>query len=76
MFEKSNLTDEDVEKEIERLNASDEVAIARKERRIKYARRQYLYTLRSLAKHGSELIESGITLDLLNQMSSDVEEAE
>jgi len=74
MFKKSALTDEDVEKEIERLNSSYEVAVARKERRIQYKRRQYLYTLRSLEKHGKELIESGLSIEMLNQMSNEFDE--
>ena len=76
MFEKSQLTDQDVEKEIKRLNASDEVAIARKEQRLQYKRRQRLYNLRSLEKHGKELIESGMTIELLNKISGEFEEVE
>ena len=39
------LTDEQVEAEIERLNASEAVALARREARLRYKRRQYLYQL-------------------------------
>ena len=42
------LTDEEVEKEIERLTASPAVALARREARLKYKRRQVLYNLRDL----------------------------
>ena len=44
------LTDEEVEQEIERLNAFKAVALARREQRLKYKRRQYLYQLRDLKK--------------------------
>ena len=57
------LTDEEVEREIARLNASPDVKLAQKEVRLKYKRRLALYNLRSLEKRGKELAESGITLD-------------
>lgn len=63
---KRGLTDDEVEREIERLNNSPYVALARKEQRIKYKRRQYLYTLRSFEKRGIEMTESGITEDMLD----------
>ena len=40
------LTDEQVEAEIARLNASEAVKLARHEQRLKNRRRQYLYNLR------------------------------
>lgn len=55
------LTDEDVELEINRLQQSDAVKLAQRERRYKYRRRQYLYTLRWYEKRGNELIAQGIT---------------
>ena len=64
-MKKRGLTDEEVEKEIERLQQSPYVALSRKEQRIKYKRRQTLYTLRQLDKRGRELAEAGITLDTL-----------
>lgn len=42
------LTDAQVDTEIERLNASPLVKLARKERSVRYARRRYLYDLRRL----------------------------
>lgn len=63
---KRGLTDEQVEREIERLQGSAYVELARKEQRIRYKRRQYLYYLRSLEKRGVELTEAGITVDMLN----------
>lgn len=62
------LTDEQVEAEIERLNASEAVALARREARLRYRRRQYLYQLRDLEKKGKALLESGITREVLDAM--------
>ncbi len=53
------LSDDQVEAEIQRLNSSDYVRLARKANRVKYARRQYLYTLRALEKQGRQLAEAG-----------------
>ena len=61
------LTDEQVEREIERLNASDAVALARKAR-LEYRRRQYLYQLRDLEKKGKALMAAGITREVLDAM--------
>lgn len=55
------LTDEQVEMEISRLLASDEVKLAKQEVRIKYKRRQYLYQLRWMEKRGKKLMEDGVT---------------
>jgi SOS response regulatory protein OraA/RecX len=68
------LTDEQVEAEIERLNASDAVALARLEARLRYRRRQYLYNLRNLEKQGKALMAAGITKELLNELYSKCEE--
>ena len=62
------LTDEEVEREIERLNASEAVALARREQRLKYKRRQYLYQLRDLEKKGKALLASGITREVLDAL--------
>lgn len=69
---KKVLTDEQVEKEIERLLESPLVKLAKKEMRIRYKRRQYLYTLRNLEKHGRELQESGITFDILDSIEAEI----
>lgn len=61
------LTDYEVDKEIERLNASPAVLLARQEQRLKYRRRQYLYTLRSFEKRGKELMADGITYEMLKE---------
>ena len=57
------LTDEQVEMEIARLTASEEVQLAKKEIRIKYKRRQYMYQLRNMEKRGEQLKKDGITLE-------------
>jgi hypothetical protein len=62
------LTDEQVEKEIKKLSATEEVKIARRELRLKYKRRQQLYTLRALHKRGEELLEAGITVQNIDEM--------
>ncbi len=63
---KGFLTDEQVEQEIERLTRSPQVALARREQRLRYKRRQYLYQLRDLEKKGYALEKAGITMDVLN----------
>jgi len=70
-MKKHGLTDEEVEQEITRLQKSPYVELARKEQRIRYKRRQYLYSLRSFEKRGIELTESGITLDMLDDFVND-----
>lgn len=65
---KEFLTDEAVEMEIARLAATDAVRLARRELRLKYKRRQTLYTLRALEKRGKELEEAGITIDNIDEM--------
>ena len=62
------LTDEEVEREIARLNASPAVKLAEKEIALRYQRRKRLYNLRCLEKRGKELAESGITLDNIEEM--------
>ena len=62
------LSDDEVEEEIERLNNSEAVALARREQRLKYRRRQHLYTLRALEKQGKALMKAGITREMLDAM--------
>lgn len=69
------LTDAEVEKEIERLSNSPLVKLAQKEKRVRYRRRQYLYSLRALEKQGKELEAAGITYEMLDNMDKDVERA-
>ena len=68
------MTDEQVELEIAKLKASADVKLARLEQRIKYKRRQKLYTLRNLEKRGKALRESGITEEILKGMDETDEE--
>lgn len=71
---KDVMTDEQVEMEIERLNASEAVQIARREQRLKYKRRRYMYQLRWLEKHGKELMAAGVTNETLDAMENEIEE--
>ena len=68
------LTDEQVEAEIERLNASEAVALARRKARLEYRRRQYLYQLRDLEKKGKALMKAGITREVLDNMYNSCDE--
>lgn len=70
------LTDEQVEQEIIRLNASPAVALARREQRLKYKRRQYLYQLRDLEKKGQALLAAGITREVLDALYKNCDEEE
>jgi hypothetical protein len=54
-------TDEQVEAEIARLNASEAVKLARKEQQIKYRRRQLMWTLQYMEARGKQLASEGIT---------------
>lgn len=73
MAREYGLTDEQVEQEIERLTNSPLVALARREQRIRYRRRQYLYQLRDLEKRGKALEKSGITMEVLNGLYGEEE---
>ncbi len=64
---KDFLTDEQVEYEIDRLQNSDAVKLAKKETAIKYRRRQYMYQLRTMEKRGKELERKGITLENIEE---------
>lgn len=70
------LTDEAVEREIARLTVTEEVKLARREMRLKYKRRQQLYTLRALEKRGRELQEAGITIENIDIMMKLAEQDE
>lgn len=62
------LTDEQVEREIERLKASPNVILAKKEEYVRNRRWQYLYTLRTYEKKGKELKKAGLTIEILDSM--------
>lgn len=70
---KHNLTDEQVEIEIERLKNSQFVKLAKKDEYIRIRRRQYLYCLRSYEKKGKELAKAGITIEMLERMDNEGE---
>lgn len=70
------LTDEAVEEEIKRLSESPHVYLARRETRIRYRRRQYMYSLRQLEKRGKQLEADGITLEDLDRLCREIEEFE
>lgn len=67
------LTDEQVDVEIERLNNSEAVRLARKEQRIKYKKRQYLYQLRAFEKRGKQLQKEGITMENIDEKLGNIE---
>lgn len=73
MAKEYGLTDEQVEREIERLSKSPMVALARKKHRYDYRRRQYLYQLRDLEKRGKALAEAGFTMENLDEMAAEFE---
>ena len=68
------LTDEAVEEEIARLQASPLVKLAKREEAIRYRRRQYMYALRSYEKKGKALAAQGVTLASLEELSKGMEE--
>lgn len=72
---KDFLTDEQVEMEIAQLLASENVQLAKKEVRIKYKRRQYMYQLRCMEKRGKQLADEGYTLENMeSKMFGDIDE--
>lgn len=74
---KWGLTDEEVEAEIEELSGSYYVALARRQQRLEYRRRQRLYLLRDLEKKGRALAAAGIDRKKLDEMySSDIPDEE
>ena len=66
MAKKDILTDEQVEREIERLKNSEYVKLAKKEEYVRTRRRQYLYCLRTYYKKGKDLAKAGITIEGLD----------
>jgi hypothetical protein len=67
------MTDEAVEEEIARLQASPLVKLARREEAIRYRRRQYMYALRSYEKKGKALAAQGVTLASLEALGDDLD---
>lgn len=60
-------TDEQVEAEIARLNASDFVKLARKEKQIRNRRRQYMWGLQYMEARGKQLASEGITSENMEE---------
>ena len=60
-------TDEQVDAEIERLNQSEYVKLARKEKQIRTRRRQYMWTLQYMESRGKQLASEGITFDNIEE---------
>lgn len=67
------LTNDSFREEVERLKASPHVKLARKEQRLKYKQRQFLYTLRNLEKRGKILEANGFTLENMEAMIAQAE---
>jgi hypothetical protein len=63
------LSDEMVDDEILRLQASPYVKLARREEAIRNRKRQYMYQLRCYEKKGKQLEAQGITLEELEEMA-------
>ena len=63
------LTDEQVEREIQRLQESEAVRLARREIEVRKRRRKYLYYLRQMEKKGKALMEAGVTWEMLHDES-------
>ena len=70
------ITDEMVEEEILRLQASPHVKLARREEAIRNRRRQYMYQLRMYEKKGKQLEAQGVTLEELEEMAGMLYEGE
>lgn len=60
-------TDDQVEREIQRLLNSPHVRMAKNEEKRRYRRRQYMYNLRALEKRGKELEAAGVTEESLEE---------
>ena len=63
------MSDEMVDEEILRLQASPYVKLARREEAIRNRKRQYMYTLRCYEKKGKQLEAQGVTLEELEEMA-------
>lgn len=73
MSKRRIVTDEEAAAEIEALRDSEFVKLARREQRLKYRRRQALYSLRNLDKRGRELAAQGVTLDSMDEYIASLE---
>lgn len=62
---KNYLTDNQVEREIARLEKSPHVKLAMHEEQLRQQRRSYMMELRALEKKGIKLEAAGLTLDMI-----------
>lgn len=77
MAKKTIIKDEQMDDEISLLRKSPYVKLARKEQKLAYRHRQYLYSLRNLEKRGKQLMAHGITTDNIEEMLfGDIEDLE
>lgn len=60
-------TDDAVEAEISRLQDSEYVRLARKEKQIKNRRRQYMWSLQYMEARGKQLASDGVTFDNIEE---------
>lgn len=70
----TKLTDEQVEEEIAKLRASEDVRLALRYRQYRTRRRQYLYGLRQLEKNGKALREQGYNLGNIKELFEEDDE--
>ena len=66
--------DELVEQEIDRLQKSEHVKLAKREQRLKNRRRKYLADLRWLEKRGKQLAAEGWTAETLDLLFREMED--
>lgn len=75
----ARLTDEQVEREIARLQRSEYVKLAKKEENLRYARRNKLSQLKGYERRGKELAAAGIDRDNIGEVlfgEGDIDETE
>lgn len=68
-MQRFSITDDQVEEEITRLQASPLVKLAKREEAIRYRRRQYMYQLRVYERKGRELEAQGVTMADLDALA-------
>ena len=68
---REQIGDDEVEAEIEQLQRSEFVKLARQERRIRNRRREYLYQLRAQEKRGRQLAAIGWTPDMAEEQEEE-----
>ncbi len=68
-MQRFSITDDQVEEEIARLQASPLVKLAKREEAIRYRRRQYMYQLRVYERKGRELEAQGVTMADLDALA-------